>query len=237
MSMYIDFHSHVLPEIDDGSSSLEESYSMLKAEASQGVRHVVATPHFYARRDSVEFFLKKRGASAQAVKKLLAHDTELPGITLGAEVYYFAGMSDADILSQLTIGDSKYILVEMPSPPWTESMYHELASIWERQRLVPILAHIDRYIAPFRTYGIPKRIADMPVLVQANASFFLDKRSSSMAFKMLSAGKIHLLGSDAHNMRSRSPNLGQAMDLIELKLGKRAVSAINSRGARILGLE
>ena len=234
--MYIDFHSHVLPQMADGSSSLEESYAMLMSEARQGVGHVVATPHFYARRDSVESFLKRRHAAAQALTELLSEDEDLPGITIGAEVYYFAGMSDADVLQQLTIGDSRYIMVEMPSAPWTDGMYRELRAIWEKQRLVPILAHVDRYIAPFRTHGIPKRLAELPVLVQANASFFLDKHSSGLAFKLLSAGKIHLLGSDAHNMRSRKPNLGPAMQLIETKLGMRALSAINSRGAGILEL-
>ncbi|MBQ8395535.1 MAG: capsular polysaccharide biosynthesis protein, partial [Oscillospiraceae bacterium] len=60
MSKIIDFHTHVLPKIDDGSSSLKESIGMLRLEAEQGIETVVATPHFYANHDSPEAFLERR---------------------------------------------------------------------------------------------------------------------------------------------------------------------------------
>ena len=236
MSGYIDFHSHILPEVDDGSSSLEESYAMLLAEARQGVEHVVATPHFYARRDSVDGFLHRRREAAKEIARLYEHDQRLPDITLAAEVYYFPGISETDILPRLTIGGGRYILIEMPKSPWTDNMYRELARIYEYHRLIPVLAHIDRYISPLRTHGIPKRLAELPVLVQANASFFTDRYTSGQAFKLLSSGMIHLLGSDCHNMDDRKPNLGPAMQLIAEKMGRRTVKAINSRGAGILDL-
>ena len=99
-------------------------------------------------------------------------------------------------------------------------MYRELEGIREKQGLTPIIAHVDRYIRPFHTYKIPARLEKLPVLVQANASFFLERGTRGMALKMLRAGQIHLLGSDCHNMDSRRPNLGQAVEIIQSKLGK-----------------
>ena len=59
----IDFHTHILPGIDDGSRNSEESIQMLNLEQEQGITKIVFTPHFYANRNSVERFLKRREAS------------------------------------------------------------------------------------------------------------------------------------------------------------------------------
>ena len=56
----IDFHTHILPKMDDGSKSTEESIAMLKMQAEQGIRWVVATPHFYAEPESPQDFLQRR---------------------------------------------------------------------------------------------------------------------------------------------------------------------------------
>ena len=61
--MMVDFHSHILPALDDGSANVEESIAMLRAEAEQGITRVVATPHFYIRRDDPEAFLARRSRS------------------------------------------------------------------------------------------------------------------------------------------------------------------------------
>ena len=175
MSMVIDFHSHILPGIDDGSRSLEQSIAMLKMEAEQGIRKVVATPHFYAQHDKPERFLQKRAEAEKLLREEMAKHNDLPELEIGAEVYFFSGISDSDITSELTIGEKRYILIEMPMPPWSERIYRELENLWIKQDLVPIVAHIDRYIAPLRTFGIPKRLEELPVLVQANAEFFLEK--------------------------------------------------------------
>ena len=56
----IDFHTHILPGIDDGSRDIDTSCRMLEMAAEQGVELIVATPHFYASRDRIEHFLEKR---------------------------------------------------------------------------------------------------------------------------------------------------------------------------------
>lgn len=229
--MVTDFHSHILPGIDDGSASLEESLAMLRLEAEQGIRRVVATPHFYPRHDDPEHFLEKRSRAEAALRAAMAEEPDLPELLVGAEVHFFPGMSHSDILPRLTISGTNCILVEMPMPPWTESMYRELEQIWQHWGITPVIAHVDRYIRPLHTFGIPKHLAQLPVLVQANASFF----QQSMAMQMLKKGQIHLLGSDCHNLTSRRPNLGSAVEKIRHRLGDRTIGEICATEEMLLG--
>ena len=99
-----------------------------------------------------------------------------------------------------------------------------------------MIAHVDRYITPLRTYGIPDRLAEMQVAVQANSSFFLERRTASMAMKMLKNQKIQVLGSDCHNLTSRKPDLGDAAERIQQKLGAEATQRIRDYGRMILSL-
>lgn len=220
MAGIIDFHSHVLPGIDDGSHSLEESIAMLRMEAEQGVSHVIATPHFYPRHDTPEDFLRKRREAEDLLREEMKKHSDLPALSVGAEVYYFPGISNSEAMAELTIDHKKCILIEMPTPPWSDAMYRELEGLYTKQGLIPIVAHVDRYIGRFRTFGIPQRLAELPVLVQANAEFFLDRTTAAMALKLLKADQIQLLGSDCHNLTDRKPNLAQAIQRIETKLGR-----------------
>ena len=225
--MVVDFHSHILPAIDDGSESLKESVAMLEMEAKQGIRHVIATPHFYAQNDRPDHFLAKRAEAETALREQIADRNDLPQLDVGAEVLYFRGISNSEILQELVMAGSKYVMIEMHAPPWTERMYQELEEIYIKQGLIPIIAHVDRYIGPLKTHGIPKRLQELPVLVQANASFFLRTSTRRMALRMLEKDQIHLLGSDCHNLSSRAPNLGAAVQVIERHLGKQAIHRIN----------
>lgn len=230
----IDFHTHILPGMDDGSRSLEQSVAMLREAKSQGVEWIVATPHFYPEDESVESFLERREKAEAALRKEMAKHEDLPQVVVGAEVYYFTGISDSDILQKLTIGDSRYVMVEPPLSPWPERVFRELEGIVLQQGLIPIVAHIDRYVRPFRTYKIPERLSAMPLLVQASGEFFLDKRTKNMALRMLRKGQIHLLGSDAHNMEERCPNLGQAAEVIRKKLGEDLLEEISQSSRELL---
>lgn len=226
MSGVVDFHSHILPGLDDGSKSVEESMQMLRTMAEQGITHVVASPHFYPQYDTPEHFLKRRADAEAALRGAMAGEKNLPKLSIGAEVYYFRGISNSDAIKELTIDKKRCILVEMPSAPWTEMMYQDLEALAVKRGLVPVIAHVDRYISRFRAHGIPKRLANLPVLVQANAEFFLERKTSRMALRMLKNGMIHLLGSDCHNLHDRSPNLGRALEQIQKRLGSDALKHI-----------
>ena len=234
MNTLIDFHSHILPGIDDGSSSVEESVQMLLMEAEQGIEHVVATPHFYGSRDSLPGFLERRTRSEQLLREEMEKHTGLPELSIGTEVHYFTGISESRDISRLALLSTNYIMIEMPHAPWTDNMYRELEKIYIKQGLIPIIAHLDRYIRRFRTYGIPRKLLELPVVVQANAEFFLNKNTSAFAMGMLRSGNIHILGSDCHNLDSRKPNLGDAAKLIQKKMGSDMVAKIIENGQNIL---
>lgn len=233
--MISDLHSHILPAVDDGSANVEESTALLRLLKAQGIHRVVATPHFYPGQDHPDRFLERRHQALEQLRLHLGKERDLPEIVLGAEVLYYPGMSDSDALRKLTIGDSSYLLVEMPMGPWTETMFRELKQIWEKQGLVPVVAHVDRYIGPFRTHGIPEKLEELPVLVQANASFFLGRSTRSMALRMLKKGQIHLLGSDCHNLKHRPPRLGEAVAVIRDRLGREVLDQVEETEALIFG--
>ena len=234
--MITDFHSHILPQIDDGSASLEESIAMLRMEAEQGIGHVVATPHFYARHDSPERFLERRFRAEARLREEMEKHPGLPKVSIAAEVRFFPGISDCDALRALTINEKGCILLEMPESAWTDSMYREIEQIYWKQGLTPVIAHVDRYLSPLFDHGIPKRLEALPVAVQANASFFLRRSTVGMAVRMLRREQIHVLGSDCHNLDRRPPNMGQAIACIQRRLGETAIQQLQHNAQRILSV-
>lgn len=226
--MLTDFHSHILPGMDDGSADITMSLEMLRREKAQGIARVVATPHFYARYETPERFLQRRNRAEEQLRPAMENQADLPELLVGAEVRYFSGIAESEWLPQLTIRGSDSILIELPSGTWSETMLGELADIWEKRGLTPIVAHLDRYIAPFRTRGLPQKLQQLPVLVQANAEFFLDRTTAAMALKLLKADQIQLLGSDCHNLTDRKPNLAEAIQRIETKLGRGPIEKLLS---------
>ncbi len=220
-----DFHSHVLPGIDDGSSSVNESVDMLTLSKQQGVTQIVATPHFYASDENPDSFIKKRNNSYQ--KLITSADTStLPKIILGAEVSYFEGISDCYCIDDLKIQGTPLLLVEMPVSKWSDRMLSELISVYEKHSLIPLIAHIDRYINMLGDKRIIDSLSGLPVLIQANAGFFINKRTTRYASSLLKKGKVHLLGSDSHNLLTRKPNMDLAFAVINKRLGSSALQLI-----------
>lgn len=234
MRSVADFHTHVLPQIDDGSTSIAESLALLRMEAEQGVRQVVATPHFYAQTDALKPFLERRTAALNRLRDAMQDDPALPQISLGAEVHYFPGIGKADILTELTINNGHCVLIEMPMTEWTDRMYRDLESIYQNFGLVPIVAHVDRYIGPLNDHGITKRLMQMPVIVQANAAFFQRFSTRRLALRMLEKRQINLIGSDCHNLNYRPVNIKPTVDLIQSKLGQQTIARINALERKIL---
>ena len=108
----IDFHSHILPGIDDGAKNAETSLAMLSMAAAQHVDVMIATPHFYASHDRIERFLEKREVAWQKLQNAVA-ETETadayPKLYTGAEVAFFDGISRADDIRKLTIAGTNKI--------------------------------------------------------------------------------------------------------------------------------
>ena len=233
MAFISDFHSHILPNMDDGSNSVEESIALLELEAAQGVERVVLTPHFYPQNEAPQDFLQRRKASVEALLAGIGDRTDLPLLTVGAEVAYYMGMSQSEELPLLALEGTDCILIEMPPAPWPKYVWRDLRSIREEWGLMPIIAHVDRYIRPLHTYGIPRRLAEIGVLVQANGNFFIRRETERMAMKLLKTGHVHLIGSDCHGLETRRPNVKEAAEKIERKLGRETLSRISDLEEKI----
>ncbi len=231
----VDFHTHILHGIDDGSSSVSQTVKMLNAEYKMGIETVVATPHFYADVDTPEDFISRRQAAFEEIQEHNKNDNETPRIILGAEVLYFDGIENWDILDSLAIEGTQYILIEMPHTSFTEKRFNALALFKEKTGYTPIIAHLDRYITAFRTFNLPEILSDMDVLVQMNASSFLRFPDSFKAIKLLKDDKVHLLGSDCHNLTTRIPNLDKAQEVILKKAGEQTLNRLIKFQNLILG--
>ncbi len=214
----IDFHSHILPKIDDGSKSCSESLQMLKAMENQGIETVFATPHFYAHKESPNQFLKRREASFSHLQKEIFNSETKPYINIicGAEVAYFPGIRYCEDLEKLSAVGTNLLLLEMPFTTWTSDMYTDIEMISERG-IVPIIAHIERYKSFQNLHKSIYFLQEKNAIIQANSSFFLNFFTSKTALSMIEKGEINLLGSDAHNMHNRIPNLGLAIEKIKKK--------------------
>ena len=213
----IDFHSHILPKMDDGSKSVEESLEMLRLLSSQGVKRVVATPHFYANDESVDEFLKRRSESYETLKPML--DSNCPEILLGAEVKYYNGISRMEGLRRLTVENSRLLLLEMSVAKWTDYVTNEIISLANSGDLIVALAHVERYFF-MQSASIQERLLQNDVLMQCNAEFFNGVFSKYKALKLFGNGNVHLLGSDCHNTTDRKPAIDLAARKIVSKYGR-----------------
>lgn len=242
--MMIDFHAHILPGMDDGSRDIEMTEAMLREEARQGVELVVATPHFYADRMSIEGFLDRR-AQAQARTERLRRGTEtpLPAVTAGAEVYYFSGIGGAKEVFRLCVENTRALLLEMPFAQWNEDMLRNVETLIEKQGLRPVLAHVERYAAFQKDRRVWERVLALPLTPQINAGsliktgglFRLD-RKRRFCLNFLRERPDTILGSDCHNMAARAPNLLPGRKEIEAMLGPEALDRVDGAVRQALEL-
>ena len=218
----LDFHTHILPGVDDGSQSVDESLQMLERMQKQGIETVVATPHFYANDESVDDFLARRDAALGALRE---RSPSGPDILLGAEVRYYEGISRMPDLKKLRIQNSRLLLIEMPFRPWTENAVREVIDIACQGRITPVIAHVERYLF-LQKKGVATRLLESGVLFQANSSFLMGWRQRRRAMGMIQKGQIHFIGSDCHNLTDRPPNAAEAFSLIEKRLGTSFATAM-----------
>lgn len=228
----IDFHSHILPGIDDGSKHMEMSKQMLKLYVQQGINTIVATPHFYASSMTLERFLERRETA------LLHLQTEAGQKEIcllpGAEVAFFPGMGHAEGIEKLTIADTSLLLLEMPFRSWGRNEIREVEKLLERG-MTPIMAHLERFYPYQRDKRIFRALYSLPVLVQVNAEALLNWKTRRLVLRLLKEGSVHLLGSDCHNTDSRPPNLEAGRKIIEKKLGDSYLMQIDRLGEEVLG--
>lgn len=218
----IDFHTHILPKMDDGSKSIEESQEMIAESFRQGVEIIVASSHFYPWQEEPKTFIDRR---RQAIKSL---GRSFSNVWAGAEVAYYDGIDHSEDIGLLKIAHTNLLLIEMPMSLWTRRMFEALHQLESRLQLRVVLAHLERY------EGLQKRTTNIDYacqhfLIQVNADYFINKGTQRKALKLFKKNKIDFIGSDCHNLRSRPPNMGQAYKIIEKKLGIASIKAFNDQ--------
>lgn len=228
----IDFHSHILPEIDDGSSSIEMSEAMLQMSCEQGVNVQVLTPHFYASRMNVNDFFMRRD---EAIARLQPIAQRL-GIKLrvGAEVAFFNNIGSSEVLERFAVSGSKVILIEMPFMQWTDKVIDEIKAIVDRG-FFPMIAHIERYFSYQYNKEPMKRLLVMKrVLFQVNCESLTHVLKRGTILRTLDES-VFVLGTDAHNLTSRRPNLIDGRKYISDKCGANQLDSMDKVGNILLG--
>jgi len=197
----VDLHSHLIPSIDDGSQSMEESIELIKELKSLGYEKLITTPHIMHHRfpNSSETIL----AGLEDVKaELKAQNIEIE-LEVAAEYYldeYFLELlNKKDIL---TFGEN-YLLFEMSygqKPVNLESLVHEIKVAGYR----PVLAHPERYLFMHKDFSLYKRLKELGVLFQVNLNSFNGYYSmpvQKVVFEILERGWIDFIGSDTHKVK------------------------------------
>ena len=230
----IDFHTHILPGIDDGSRNLQMTKEMLDLERDQAVTKVIASPHFYASEMSMKHFLRQRDKAWSEVREqLYSRDNTYPEIKLAAEVYYFNDMGRSD-LSGLCIQGTRLLLVEMPFAQWTKKVFEDLESMIRKQHLKLIIAHVERYYHYQKDKSIWDQVFSLPLIAQFNAGCLGSWTRRRLALRFMKGGYPVILGSDCHNTSSRKPNLLEGRDVLEKKLGRGYLDQMDDLGQKIL---
>lgn len=186
-----DFHSHVLPGADHGSDSTDTSLAQLELARIHGVTRIVATPHFYPHRHMLADFLKRRENSYLRLSERITE--EMPSIKLGAEVLACPGLERLDGLRELCLGNSEYLLLELPFSDFGEDYYTTVQKIIRAGYKV-ILAHVDRYSRE----SIEKMLDVGVTMLQLNATSLSGMFKKKHLFEWVRQGYVHAIGSDIH---------------------------------------
>ena len=229
---FTDLHCHLLPGVDDGSKSLEESVSMLRIAHAGGTRRIAATPHMFLapfnNNDPAEM-RKAFDSFTNELAKLsgrLAFLREM-SITLGAENYlspeFFAALEDRQVL---TINGGNHVLIEFSGFMPFEQIDLSIRRVVELG-YCPILAHVERYKVLRDRPQRLRSLAKAGCLIQINAGSLLAPRGSSLrrlCLGLLKNDLVHIIASDAHDTKTRKPNLGRAYDVLEKRFPQRQIS-------------
>lgn len=232
---FYDMHSHILPEFDDGAKTSQIALNMLASLKAQGVTNVCLTPHFYTNEMSVEDFVASRAEAFEKFKPLIPSDFN---VVLGAEVYVTRYLFNCNDLSSLTYGNSNYILSEFAyNSTFEKSSMDYIDKLVNDYRLIPVLPHVERYSMLMDNPSIIRELRDIGVIIQSNISNYTKKTpmfKRRKLLKMIDAGLIDILGTDAHSFEHNNPEIfSESIKCISDKCGERAVKKMMLK-ARII---
>ncbi len=230
----IDFHSHILPFVDDGAKDNEMAISMIQMSVRQGVEKIIATPHFLPKNMSPAIAIAKRNASLERLKEFAySVDFRLPEIIPAFEVNVDRELINTDI-RRLGIGESNVILLEMPHRKWSENTFKTLEKI-RSDGFEIILAHVERYIGAVSDEYF-ERLMNMGFYNQVNSNAFIIPGLKDLVAAMVKEGFVHLIGSDAHNTSTRCSIMDVASNFIKTRVGEKYYDNILENENKILNM-
>lgn len=233
--MKVDFHSHILPGIDDGSPDIDHTERMLRMEAEQGIETVIATPHFYAETETVESFLERRAGAYRRYLQLRKEKPELPELIPAAEVCYFEGIGRSDLSPYLCAAGSRVLFLESPFDQWSMEFYKDISGILNRRRMSVVLVHIERFLDFQKDPSVLNKVLELPVYLQVNANRFLSMGGRRTVRRILGFGKTTVIGSDCHNLHDRGPNMADASGMIGKKMKAEEKEAFETGEGELIG--
>jgi protein-tyrosine phosphatase len=204
----IDFHTHILPALDDGAQNVETARKIVELEQEQGVKTLVFTPHYYGMRRSPEQFKQERDTAFEKIKPYLGDIKTV----LGAEVHFTAhSAATPEGIASLAIGNGKYVLLELPfDQRWSRQLFDKIGEFIRLTSCTPIISHVERYGQVLRHPKYLSELLNMGCLLQINAASLQNPRTRALTKAILKHGMAHCIGSDTHNLSDRAPNLKDA---------------------------
>lgn len=233
----IDIHAHILPVIDDGPQTIEESIEIAKRASEEGVKAIVATPHVLEA-ITEDRWERIRDIFDQLKQRLISARIDID-IILGAELFISPELPAwIKRNRELTINSgNKYVLIELPLyeiPPFTEQTIFELLL----QGIVPIIAHPERCMAIQQDTNRLSALVEKGVLTQANVGSLTGKygkTSRKTAKTLLTLNLIHMLSTDVHSVSNGSCTLSQGMEIAAKVVGiERAKEMVTSVPEKVI---
>lgn len=229
----IDLHCHILPDIDDGPHTWQESLAMARMAVEDGIRVIVASPHLFRKKMVDLNEINEKAAISARIKQFQEKlDAEqiplqiLPGCDCPLSLEAMELLSEDRVM---TINDGKrYLLLEMPElsiPPATPDICFQLQS----QGITPIITHPERHLVFMEKPEKLLRFIDLGCLVQMTAGSLtgtFGRRVAKVSQIMVKKGYIQLLATDAHSVGGRPPLLSQAVAQLGRLIGKNAALAM-----------
>lgn len=214
---FFDIHTHIAPGIDDGSKDDEMTLEMLRKSYMSGVANIILTPHY---NEPHRVTAEISPDLLEHIRKLAADISKDMRIFAGNEIF-FTNNTKTLLLNRkaASLAGSNYVLLEFSYGVSCS----ELISAVNEVRMCgywPILAHVERYDCIYEK-GFPERLAAAGAYLQMNAGFIISAnfRASRFISKLLKENLISFIGSDCHNLTSRSPNMGECIKLLNEKYG------------------
>ena len=214
----IDFHSHILPNIDDGSKSIEESINLIEEAKKAGFTDIILTSHY------LENYYEANNTERQDLLKQICENNNLDvKLYLGSEIFVTENIINLiNERKASTINNSKYVLFELPMN--NNVLYlKELIFRLIENNFIPIIAHPERYSYVKKNPNMLLELIEMGVLFQSNYASIIGyygKDAQITVKKLLKNNMIHFLGTDVHRQNTIYKKIPEILEKLEKLIGK-----------------